>query len=91
MFEFLLEKEKEKENIERVLFFCAQVVQAALDKAMEGRTCITIAHRLATIRNADVICVLEKGTVAEMGTHDDLIAADGLYAHLHALQEAAME
>ncbi|XP_016920161.1 multidrug resistance protein homolog 49 isoform X1 [Apis cerana] len=68
-----------------------KVVQAALDKAMEGRTCITIAHRLATIRNADVICVLEKGTVAEMGTHDDLIAADGLYAHLHALQEAAME
>lgn len=90
MFE-LLEKEKEEGNIERVLFFCAQVVQAALDKAMEGRTCITIAHRLATIRNADVICVLEKGTVAEMGTHDDLIAADGLYAHLHALQEAAME
>lgn len=68
-----------------------KVVQAALDKAMEGRTCITIAHRLATIRNADVICVLEKGTVAEMGTHDDLIAADGLYAHLHNLQESAME
>lgn len=68
-----------------------QVVQAALDKAMEGRTCITIAHRLATIRNADVICVLEKGTVAEMGTHEDLIAADGLYAHLHNLQETAME
>lgn len=68
-----------------------KVVQAALDKAMEGRTCITIAHRLATVRNADVICVLEKGTVAEMGTHDDLIAADGLYAHLHNLQEAAME
>ncbi|KAL2727033.1 multidrug resistance protein 49 isoform X1 [Vespula squamosa] len=68
-----------------------KVVQAALDKAMEGRTCITIAHRLATVRNADVICVLEKGTVAEMGTHDDLIAADGLYAHLHNLQETAME
>ncbi|KAG7198448.1 hypothetical protein KM043_005833 [Ampulex compressa] len=68
-----------------------KVVQAALDKAMEGRTCITIAHRLATIRNADVICVLEKGMVAEMGTHDDLLAAHGLYAHLHALQEAAME
>ncbi|XP_034938105.1 multidrug resistance protein homolog 49-like isoform X2 [Chelonus insularis] len=68
-----------------------KVVQAALDKAMEGRTCITIAHRLATIRNADVICVLEKGMVAEMGTHDDLIASDGLYAHLHALQETAME
>lgn len=66
-------------------------MQAALDKAMEGRTCITIAHRLATIRNADVICVLEKGTVAEMGTHDDLLSADGLYSHLHTLQESAIE
>ncbi|EFN84122.1 Multidrug resistance protein-like protein 49 [Harpegnathos saltator] len=68
-----------------------KVVQQALDKAMEGRTCITIAHRLATIRNADVICVVDKGAVAEMGTHDDLMAAGGLYAQLHALQEAAME
>lgn len=73
------------------LAWIVQVVQAALDKAMEGRTCITIAHRLATVRNADVICVVDKGTVAEMGTHDDLIAADGLYAQLYALQEAAME
>ncbi|XP_014474963.1 PREDICTED: multidrug resistance protein homolog 49 isoform X2 [Dinoponera quadriceps] len=64
-----------------------KVVQQALDKAMEGRTCITIAHRLATIRNADVICVVDKGMVAEMGTHDDLMAAGGLYAQLHALQE----
>lgn len=69
--------------------FSAQVVQAALDKAMQGRTCITIAHRLATIRNADVICVLDRGTVAEMGTHDDLMLADGLYAHL--LQETSIE
>ncbi|XP_012529625.2 multidrug resistance protein homolog 49 isoform X2 [Monomorium pharaonis] len=68
-----------------------QVVQAALDKAMQGRTCITIAHRLATIRNADVICVLDRGSVAEMGTHDDLMEADGLYAHLHALQQSAMQ
>ncbi|XP_011646882.1 multidrug resistance protein homolog 49 isoform X1 [Pogonomyrmex barbatus] len=68
-----------------------QVVQAALDKAMQGRTCITIAHRLATIRNANVICVLDRGTVAEMGTHDDLMAADGLYAHLHTLQESSIQ
>ncbi|XP_011868087.1 PREDICTED: multidrug resistance protein homolog 49 isoform X2 [Vollenhovia emeryi] len=68
-----------------------KVVQAALDKAMQGRTCITIAHRLATVRNADVICVLDKGNVAEMGTHDDLMAADGLYAHLHTLQESSIE
>ncbi|EZA49880.1 multidrug resistance protein homolog 49 isoform X2 [Ooceraea biroi] len=68
-----------------------QVVQAALDKAMKGRTCITIAHRLATIRNADVICVVDRGVVAEMGTHDDLMAADGLYAHLHALQETSIQ
>ncbi|KAL0111878.1 hypothetical protein PUN28_013228 [Cardiocondyla obscurior] len=68
-----------------------QVVQAALDKAMQGRTCITIAHRLATIRNADVICVLDRGTVAEMGTHEDLMEADGLYAHLHTLQQSAMQ
>lgn len=58
---------------------------------MEGRTCITIAHRLATVRHADVICVVEKGTVAEMGTHEDLMAANGLYAHLHDLQEAALQ
>lgn len=68
-----------------------QVVQAALDKAMQGRTCITIAHRLATIRNADVICVLDRGTVAEMGTHDDLMLAGGLYAHLHDLQETSVQ
>ncbi|XP_018348574.1 PREDICTED: multidrug resistance protein homolog 49-like isoform X2 [Trachymyrmex septentrionalis] len=68
-----------------------QVVQAALDKAMQGRTCITIAHRLATIRNADVICVLDRGTVAEMGTHDDLMASGGLYAHLHTLQQTSTQ
>lgn len=71
--------------------FCVQVVQAALDKAMQGRTCITIAHRLATIRNADVICVVDRGSVAEMGTHDDLMEAGGLYAHLHTLQQTSVE
>jgi ABC-type multidrug transport system fused ATPase/permease subunit len=74
-----------------IFFLCSQAVQAALDKAMEGRTCITIAHRLATIRNADVICVVDRGVVAEMGTHDDLMASDGLYAHLHALQQSSIQ
>jgi len=80
-----------KQSIALTDIFRVQVVQAALDKAMQGRTCITIAHRLATIRNADVICVIDRGTVAEMGTHDDLMAADGLYAHLHNLQQSAIE
>lgn len=80
-----------KQTIALTNIFCVQVVQAALDKAMQGRTCITIAHRLATIRNADVICVLDQGVVAEMGTHDDLMEANGLYAHLHALQQSAIQ
>nr|CAD7396171.1 unnamed protein product [Timema poppensis] len=46
-----------------------KVVQEALDKAKEGRTCITIAHRLSTIQDADVICVIDKGVVSELGTH----------------------
>lgn len=86
-----LRRVREERSIALTDIFCVQVVQAALDKAMQGRTCITIAHRLATIRNADVICVLDRGTVAEMGTHDDLMEADGLYAHLHALQQSSIQ
>lgn len=63
------------------------VVQAALDKARQGRTCITIAHRLSTIQNADVICVLADGAVAERGTHQELIREGNLYAKLHKMQE----
>lgn len=68
-----------------------QIVQESLDKASKGRTCIVIAHRLATIRKADMICVLDKGQVAETGTHDQLVALDGLYAQLHALQTLSIE
>jgi ABC-type transport system involved in Fe-S cluster assembly fused permease/ATPase subunit len=50
-----------------------QVVQAALDEAREGHTCIIIAHRLATVQHADVICVLNRGVVAEMGPHAQLL------------------
>ena len=56
------------------------LVQDALETALAGRTAIVIAHRLSTIRSADRIAVIDGGRVAEIGTHDDLVAAGGLYA-----------
>jgi len=61
-------------------------VQAALEKAMQGRTTLVIAHRLATVQQADVIWVLDHGTLVEQGTHAELVAKGGLYASLAALQ-----
>ncbi|MFM1908616.1 MAG: Multidrug resistance transporter ATP-binding/permease protein BmrA [Pseudomonadota bacterium] len=63
-----------------------KMVQAALDKAMVGRTTLVIAHRLATVQRADVIWVLERGRLMEQGTHAELQAKGGLYASLAALQ-----
>ena len=59
-----------------------QIVQEALDKARQGRTCIVIAHRLSTIQNADKICVIKHGQVAEQGRHSELMSKQGIYARL---------
>jgi ATP-binding cassette, subfamily B (MDR/TAP), member 1 len=62
------------------------VVQNALDMAAKGRTTIAVAHRLSTIQKADVIYVIEKGNVAESGTHAELMALKGRYRELVSLQ-----
>ena len=61
-----------------------RLVQEALERLAEGRTTIAIAHRLSTVRDAEQIVVLDRGTVAESGTHDELLAAGGRYATLVA-------
>ena len=63
-----------------------RAVQAALDRLMQGRTTLVVAHRLSTIENADRIVVLERGRVVEIGRHAELIVQGGLYASLHRLQ-----
>lgn len=68
-----------------------RVVQEALDRLMVGRTSFVIAHRLSTIKNADKIMVLEKGKLIEQGNHDELMAMDGLYAHLYKIQYRSKE
>lgn len=64
-----------------------KVVQAALERLMIGRTSFVIAHRLSTIKNADLILVIDDGRVVERGTHDELLAAGGLYHDLYTLRE----
>ncbi|MGW2896915.1 ABC transporter ATP-binding protein [Streptomyces sp. NPDC001212] len=61
-------------------------VQEALTEALDGRTAVVIAHRLSTVRAADLILVVEGGLIVERGTHDELLAADGRYAELHRTQ-----
>ena len=63
-----------------------KLVIDALERLMKGRSVITIAHRLSTIRDADQIIVISDGIVAEKGTHEELIALNGIYAELHRTQ-----
>ncbi|MCV7229812.1 ABC transporter ATP-binding protein [Mycolicibacterium komossense] len=63
-----------------------ELVIEGLERLMKGRTVIIIAHRLSTLKDADRIIVINEGTVAEDGTHADLLALDGIYAHLHRIQ-----
>jgi len=63
-----------------------RLVQQAIERLMQGRTVIVIAHRLSTVRHADRIVVLDGGHVAQMGAHDDLLAEGGIYAELYHLQ-----
>ncbi|XP_072707607.1 ATP-dependent translocase ABCB1 isoform X2 [Ciconia boyciana] len=66
-----------------------KIVQEALDKAREGRTCIVIAHRLSTIQNADKIAVVQNGKVIEQGTHQQLLAEKGIYYSLVNVQSGS--
>jgi ATP-binding cassette subfamily B protein len=67
------------------------LVQDALEKLLAGRTAVVIAHRLSTIEASDRIIVLHKGELRESGTHDELLARDGIYARLYRLQYAGAE
>ena len=66
-------------------------IQAAMRRLMKGKTCFVIAHRLSTIRSADNILVLDGGTVAEQGTHEDLMAMNGIYRRLYEAQFDSVE
>jgi ATP-binding cassette subfamily B protein len=67
------------------------LIQRSLDDLTADRTTFAIAHRLSTVKDADTILVVEDGRIVERGTHDDLLAADGLYANLWAVQAGEID
>ena len=71
--------------------YTEMLIQQALERLMEGRTGMVIAHRLATIRGADRIIVLQDGEIIEMGNHDELMALGGLYSHLYSMNYASFD
>mgnify|MGYP003294556060 CR=1 FL=1 len=66
-----------------------KLVQEALENLMKDRTTLVVAHRLSTIRNADLICVLHEGEIVEQGTHDELMQLNGYYRRLIEMQQSA--
>ena len=63
-----------------------RLIQQAMERVMQGRTTFIIAHRLSPVQKADQILVMDQGRLAERGTHVELLALEGIYARLHALQ-----
>ncbi|MEJ1280727.1 ATP binding cassette subfamily B member 1 [Cricetulus griseus] len=84
-----IERAAKEANIHQFIESLPDVVQEALDKAREGRTCIVIAHRLSTIQNADLIVVIQNGKVKEHGTHQQLLAQKGIYFSMVSVQAGA--
>ncbi|MCB9770694.1 MAG: ATP-binding cassette domain-containing protein, partial [Candidatus Omnitrophica bacterium] len=68
-----------------------RIIQHAVERLMEGRTSLIVAHRLSTIQNCDRILVFNKGKIAESGTHEELLALNGLYYRLYELQYKSQE